>query len=178
MLLHKGVPLEPHTLKVGGLCCPLSPPWCPPGTAGLFQLSTPCSPKKAHDSCNVPLNLPPGRLLAPLSAPPLQALIHGLAREESLQAALPVVDAWLQQQEEALEEDDNTQAPLQVCRLLKCCRTAAAPLRMLLCCCSIAAAAAAAGCLLPGDCGCALTDQSSSRAAWLTGLPSNAGPTH
>ena len=43
-----------------------------------------------------------------------QALIHGLAREESLQAALPVLDAWLQQQEDALEEDDNTQAPLQV----------------------------------------------------------------
>lgn len=46
----------------------------------------------------------------------MQALIHGLAREESLQAALPVLDAWLQQQEDALAEDANTQGPLQVGR--------------------------------------------------------------
>ena len=40
--------------------------------------------------------------------------MQGLAREDALQAALPVLDAWLQQQEEALEADANTQAPLQV----------------------------------------------------------------
>lgn len=44
----------------------------------------------------------------------LQALIHSLARADELPAALPVLDAWLQQQEEALAEDANTHGPLQV----------------------------------------------------------------
>ena len=55
------------------------------------------------------VNASPARL--PCSPP--QALIASLGRADALGEALPLLDAWLQQQEEALEEDAATHAPLQ-----------------------------------------------------------------
>ena len=54
-----------------------------------------------------------------------QVLITGLAKAQSLEAVLPVLDAWLVQQVEELEgggddgdDEEATQAPLQVMTLL------------------------------------------------------------
>lgn len=46
--------------------------------------------------------------------PCLQAIVDSLAKADALAEALPMVDAWLQQQEEALHDDSNTRVPLQV----------------------------------------------------------------
>jgi hypothetical protein len=40
--------------------------------------------------------------------------VSGLARADALPEALPVLDAWLQQQEEALADDAAAAAPLAV----------------------------------------------------------------
>lgn len=64
------------------------------------------------DLCPLPPPTPPQG--TPLEASTLRALIGGLARADALGDALPVLDAWLQQQEEELEADEATQAPLQV----------------------------------------------------------------
>lgn len=45
-----------------------------------------------------------------------QAVVAALARADALPEALPMLDAWLQQQEEALQDDENTHAPLQARR--------------------------------------------------------------
>ncbi|KAL4457439.1 hypothetical protein ABPG75_012304 [Micractinium tetrahymenae] len=68
----------------------------------------------------------------PLEAHTLKALINSLARADELQAALPVLDAWLQQQEEALAEDSNTHGPLQVMSLLMDTATRAENTQMVL----------------------------------------------
>ncbi len=62
---------------------------------------------------------PHGQLLAPSipvrpQALPMQPIIDSLAKADALPEALPMVDAWLQQQEEELAEDANTRVPLQV----------------------------------------------------------------
>lgn len=44
----------------------------------------------------------------------MQPIIDSLAKADALPEALPMVDAWLQQQEEELAEDANTRVPLQV----------------------------------------------------------------
>lgn len=50
----------------------------------------------------------------PSPTPALQAVVDALGKADALPGALPMIDAWLQQQEEALQDDANTRAPLQV----------------------------------------------------------------
>ncbi|KAL4857841.1 Pentatricopeptide repeat-containing protein [Chlorella vulgaris] len=50
----------------------------------------------------------------PLDAHTVKALFAAMAKADLLGGSLPVLDAWLQQQQEALAEDAATQAPLHV----------------------------------------------------------------
>ncbi|PRW55912.1 hypothetical protein C2E21_5247 [Chlorella sorokiniana] len=49
-----------------------------------------------------------------LEASTMRAIVDSLAKADALPEALPMVDAWLQQQEEALQDDANTRVPLQL----------------------------------------------------------------
>ncbi len=62
----------------------------------------------------IPTRPPTTLITTPAPTRGLQALIGSLARADELPAALPVLDAWLQQQEDSLADDEHTHAPLQV----------------------------------------------------------------